>query len=51
MMSPVGRIRISFKPVLMENNSNENRVTLDLHQAKADKPEDQQVKEKKFQRK
>jgi len=41
MMSSVGHIRISFKPVLIRNNSNKNRVTLDLHQAKADKPEDQ----------
>lgn len=50
-MSSVGHIRISFKPVLIRNNSNKNRVTLDLHQAKADKPEDQWLKEKKFQHK
>lgn len=50
-MSPVGHIQISFKPVLIRKNSNKNRVTLDLHQAKADKPEDQWLKEKKFQHK
>lgn len=51
MMSSVGHIRISFKPALIRNNSNKNRVTLDLHQAKADKPEDQWLKETKFQHK
>lgn len=50
-MSSAGHIQISFKPVLIRNNSNKNSVTLDLHQAKADKPEDQRLKEKKFQHK
>lgn len=40
-MSSLGHIQISFKPVLIRNNSNKNSVTLDLHQAQADKPEDQ----------
>lgn len=50
-MSSAGHIQISFKPVLIRNNSNKNSVNLDLHQAKADKPEDHRLKEKKFQHK
>lgn len=37
--------------MLIRNNSDKNKVTLDLHQEKADKSEDQWLKEKKFQHK